>query len=136
MNGYQKYKEKSISSMSSLELLLLLYDEAVKRLTKAGYALEDEDYGMFEDSLTRASKIVRYLIDILDMNQPISINLRQIYNYLIYDISRVKAGRQRNKDEIVRISKILTELRDAFEEAGSKTGDMQQHMAESRGVLG
>ncbi|MCA4989503.1 flagellar protein FliS, partial [Clostridioides difficile] len=41
MNGYQKYKEKSIYSMSSSELLLLLYDEAIGRLSKAEYALED-----------------------------------------------------------------------------------------------
>ena len=44
MNGYQKYKEKSIYSMSGPELLLLLYDEAIKRLTRAEMSLEDKNY--------------------------------------------------------------------------------------------
>lgn len=134
MNEYQKYKEKSIYSMSNAEQLLLLYDEAIKRLTMAEYALEDHDYGMFEDCLLRTSKIVRYLIEILDMRQPISYDLKRIYNYLIYDISRVKSARERKKDEIGRIRHILSELRTAFYEASLKTNDT--HMVHNRGVLG
>ena len=36
------------------------------------------------------------------------------------DLSVVKSGRERRKDEIGRISHILSELRDAFEQAGHK----------------
>ncbi len=120
MPGYQKYKEQSIYSMSNLELLLLLYDEAVSRLSKAELALEDKDYAIFEDCLRRVTRIVRYLIDILDMSQPLAQDLWDIYTYLIYDLSLVKSGRERRKDEIGRISHILSELRDAFEQAGHK----------------
>lgn len=134
MNGYQKYKEKSIYSMSGPELLLLLYDEAISRLSKADFALEDKEYDIFEDCLSRTSRIVRYLIDILDMGQPISRDLRRIYNYLIYDISRIKAGRERQRAEIGRIKHILSELRSAFEEASRKVTDT--HIVPSRGVLG
>ena len=134
MNGYQKYKENSIYSMSGPELLLLLYEEAIRRLSKAEYALEDKEYGMFEDSLMRTSRIVRYLIDILDMQQPISRDLRRIYQYLIYDISRIKAGRERQKDEIGRIKHILSELREAFEEASRKAADV--HMVQNKGLIG
>ena len=34
--GYQQYKQQSINSMTPGELLMLLYDEAVKRSTLAG----------------------------------------------------------------------------------------------------
>lgn len=134
MNGYQKYKEKSIYSMSGAELLLMLYDEAVSRLTKAEYALEDKEYELFEDSLQRTSRIVRYLIDILDMEQPVSRDLRRIYDYLIFDISRIKAGREREKEEIGRLRHILSELREAFDEAGRKA--MDTHMVQNKGILG
>ena len=134
MNGYQKYKEKSIYSMSSAELLLMLYDEAVSRLTKAEYALDDKEYELFDDSLKRTTQIVRYLIDILDMEQPISRDLRRIYDYLIFDISRIKAGREREKEEIGRIRHILSELREAFDEAGRKA--MDRHIVQNRGILG
>lgn len=123
MNGYSKYKEKSIYSMSSGELLLLLFDETIKRLTRAELSLEEKDYIDFEDCLNRTSRIVRYLIEILDMQYSISWDLRRIYEYLVYDISVVKAGRERRKDEIGRIRHILSELREAFEGASRQVSD-------------
>lgn len=134
MNIYQKYKEDSIYSMSSSELLDLLYEEAIGRLRKAELALEDKEYALFDDCLRRTSKIVRYLIDILDMRQPISYDLRRIYNYLILDLSKVKAGRERERKEIARISHILSELREAFQQATRKVNE--EHMlsrSEGRG---
>ena len=35
LKGYQQYKEQSIATMTQEELLLLLYDELVKRLVQA-----------------------------------------------------------------------------------------------------
>ena len=136
MNGYQKYKENSIYSMSGPELRLLLYDEAVKRLSKAEYALEDKEYVLFEDCLDRTSRIVRYLINILDMQQPLSRDLRRIYDYLIFDISKIKSGREREKEEIARIRRILTELRGAFEQASCKAGAGGQRMVQDSRILG
>lgn len=134
MNGYQKYKEKSITSMSGSELLELLFQESVKRLSLAERALDEKDYTLFDDCLKRTSRIVRYLMDILDRSQPISSSLRNIYSYLIYDLSRVQAGRERSRDEIGRIRHILSELEEAFREAGKKTGDM--HMVRKAEIRG
>ena len=49
MSGYQKYKEQTVLSMSNIELLLLLYDEAISRLSKAEIAVEDGAWDIFED---------------------------------------------------------------------------------------
>ena len=35
MRGYQRYREDSLNTMTQGELLLLLYDELIKRLTQA-----------------------------------------------------------------------------------------------------
>ncbi len=134
MNGYNQYKEKSIYSMSGAEQLLLLFDEAIKRLTRAEQSLKDKNYKDFEDCLTRVSRIVRYLMDILDMEQPISWDLRRIYEYLIFDLSRVRAGRQRRQDEIGRIRHILSELREGFDGASRKVNDM--HIAKRAEIRG
>lgn len=124
MNGYNRYKEKSIYSMSGGEQLLLLFDETLTRLTRAEYSLNDKNYADFDDCITRTSRIVRYLLEILDMEQPISRDLRRIYNYLVYDLSMAKAGRERRQDEIGRIRHILSELRDAFAQASKQVNDM------------
>ena len=134
MNGYSQYKEKSIYSMSGPELLLLLFDEAIRRLSRAERSLQEKDYKDFEDCIRRTTRIVRYLTDILNMDYPISRDLRRIYTYLIYDLSRVSAGRERRQDEIGRIRHILSELREGFDGASRKVNDM--HIVVQREVRG
>ena len=134
MNGYNRYKEKSIDSMSGPELLLLVYDEAIIRLSRAEHSLEDKNYKDFDDCINRVTKIVRYLTDILDMEQPIAWDLKRIYDYLVYDLSRIKAGRERRQSEIGRIRHILSELREAFDGASKKVNDM--HMVKEKEIRG
>ena len=113
--GYQGYKEQGINDMSPGELLLLLYDELVKRLLRAELALGKADYALFEASVDRSLDIIRYLDDTLDMQYPISHNLDRLYEYFSYELNRVKAGR--NKTELGRVKTMVGELRDTFREA-------------------
>ena len=73
--GYQQYKQQSINSMTSGELLLMLYDELVKRAAMASLALDKEDYPQFEDCVDRCVNIVSYLDETLDRQYPISRDL-------------------------------------------------------------
>ena len=123
--GYQGYKEQGINDMSPGELLLLLYDELVKRLLRAGLALDKKDYALFEASVDRSLDIIRYLDDTLDVQYPISRNLNRLYDYFSYELNRVKAGR--NKTELDRVKTMVGELRDSFREA-QKTA-MQEAVA-------
>ncbi|MDE6281393.1 MAG: flagellar protein FliS [Oscillospiraceae bacterium] len=113
--GYQGYKEQGINDMTPGELLLLLYDELVKRLLRAGLALDKADYPLFEASVDRSLDIIRYLDDTLDMQYPISRNLNRLYDYFCFELNRVKAGR--NKTELDRVKTMVSELRDTFREA-------------------
>ena len=113
--GYQGYKEQGINEMTPGELLLLLYDELVKRLLRAGLALDKGDYNLFDASVDRCLDIIRYLDDTLDMQYPISRNLNRLYDYFSYELNRVKAGR--NKTELDRVKTMVGELRDTFREA-------------------
>ena len=127
--GYQGYKEQGINDMTPGELLLLLYDELVKRLLRAGLALDKQDYALFEASIDRCLDIIRYLDDTLDMQYPISRNLNRLYDYFSYELNRVKAGR--NKTELDRVKTMVGELRDTFREANKIT--MEQLAAEGAG---
>lgn len=113
--GYQQYKEQSINTMTQGELLLLLYDELIKRLTQAELALGRENYPVFEASVQRGMDIVQYLDDTLDRQYEISGNLTQLYEYFIYELGRVKIGRR--KDPLTHVKNMAGELRDAFREA-------------------
>ena len=126
--GYQGYKEQGINDMTPGELLLLLYDELVKRLVRASLALDKEDLSLFDASVDRSLDILRYLDDTLDMQYPISRNLNRLYDYFSYELNRVKAGR--NKTELDRVKTMVSELRDTFREAHKTT---MRQLAESAG---
>lgn len=129
--GYQGYKEQGINEMSPGELLLLLYDELMKRLLRAGLALDKEDYGLFEASVDRSLDIIRYLDDTLDMQYPISRNLNRLYDYFSFELNRVKAGR--NKTELKRVETMVGELRDSFREAQKITTQQLAEAAQGGG---
>ena len=92
-HGYQQYKQQSISTMTPGELLMLLYDELIKRLTRAEIALKNENFPVFEESIVRCREIIRYLDDTLDPRYPISHDLHRLYDFFSYELSRVQAGR-------------------------------------------
>ena len=115
MKGYQQYKERAIDTMTQGELLLILYDELVKRLKRSELALDKEDYPTFESSVDRSLDIVRYLDDTLDRQYEISASLTRLYEFFCYELNRVKAGR--NREELERIQVMVGELRESFREA-------------------
>lgn len=118
MRGYQQYREQALNTMTPGELLLLVYDELIKRLTQAELALSKEDYTTFEASVDHAVRIVHYLDDTLDHQYPISTQLGKLYEYFCYELSRVKAGR--NRTELERVKHMADELRSSFRDADKR----------------
>ncbi|MCI9036984.1 MAG: flagellar protein FliS [Oscillospiraceae bacterium] len=115
MRGYQQYKQQSVNSMTSGELLLLLYDELVKRATMATIALDREDFPTFEAAVDRCVDIINYLDETLDHNYPISKDLSRMYEYFTYQLGRIRIGR--NKKELEALRPMLADLRDTFHTA-------------------
>lgn len=113
--GYQQYKAQSINTMTQGELLMLLYDELVKRLIRSELALKKEDFELFETSILRCIDIVHYLDDTLDMQYPISRDLHRLYDYFLYMLNRVRFGR--NKEVLEQIKPQIVDLRDTFRKA-------------------
>ena len=124
MRGYQRYREESLNTMTQGELLLLLYDELVKRLRLAGLELEREHYAGFEGAVDRAVDIIHYLSDTLDRKYPISANLDRLYEFFCYELSRVKVGR--NKTELERVTAMAGELRDSFRQADKSSASVSR----------
>lgn len=121
--GYQQYKQQSVNSMTSGELLLLLYDELVKRATMASIALDKGEFPAFEAAVERCIGIVNYLDETLDRQYPISQDLGRMYEYFTYQLGRIKIGR--NKQELEKLRPMLAEMRDAFHTAEKNSGGLQ-----------
>lgn len=122
--GYQQYKQQSINSMTPGELLLMLYDELVKRSTLASIALEKQDWPTFDTAMERCTDIVNYLDETLDHQYPISRDLSRMYDYFTYELGRIKLGR--NKKELDRLRPMLSDMRDAFRAAEKNSGGSRE----------
>ena len=120
MHGYQQYKAQSINTMTPGELLMLLYDELIKRLARAEIALKNQNYEVFDESIIRCREILRYLDDTLDMQYPISHDLHRLYDFFSNELSRVQGGR--NEKVLAEVKPRLTDLRDTFRQAQKAGG--------------
>ena len=127
-NAYQQYKAQSIGTMTQEELLLLLYDELVKRALRAELALEKEDYPLFEASLDRCLAILRHLDDTLNQSYPISQELHRLYEFFSFELSRIKSGRR--IADMQKLRPLLTDLRDTFRTASKN--NKEEAIAEER----
>ena len=105
--------------MTQGELLVVLYDELVKRAARADIALDRKDYPLFEASVDRCLDILHYLDDTLDRQYPVSAELHRLYDFFCYDFNRIKAGR--NQEELSKLRPMVTELRDSFRTAEKNT---------------
>lgn len=115
MNGYQQYKQQSVDTMTSGEMLILLFDGAVKNITLAELALQKQEYTQFDTAITKTDKIIRYLRATLNMQYPISRDLDRLYEYFLYLLTRLRAGRK--QEVITELKGHLVDLRDTFKEA-------------------
>ena len=115
VNGYQHYKEQTVNTMTPGEMLNLLFDELLKRLTRSELALENKDYELFEQSIQRSMDIVTYLKNTLNFQYEISNELKRLYDFFLYELIRIQAGR--NSAVIAEIRPLIMDLRDSFREA-------------------
>ncbi len=113
--AYQNYKQQSIYTMTRGEMLILLYDEAIKRLTRAELAVKNNETEMFEASIRRTSEIIKYLNDTLDRKYEISNELARMYEFFQFQLARIMASRR--TESIDELRDLITELRNSFKEA-------------------
>ena len=113
--GLQAYKEQAVNTMTPGEMLILLYDELVKRLKKAEILAKKADFESFEVEVKRAQEIVAYLNTALDSKFAVSKNLMQLYEYFNYQMIRLIAGR--NLALIAELIPLIEDLRDAYRQA-------------------
>lgn len=129
MNNYQnQYREQSIYSMTKGEQLLLLFDEAIKKLKQAEILLDEGDIPLFRECVQKTMDINRYLISILDRkNYEIGNELFRIYDFLGYQLSRVKASK--SKAVLLETIPFYVNLRNTFAEADRIANEEQAALA-------
>ena len=126
-DAYKRYKRAGISTATQGELLLMLYDGAIKFLNIVLNNIGDfRNYGQASENIAKVQDILTELMVALDFEKggEVAKNLMGIYVYLKRRL--VEANINKDKEPIEESIKILSELRDAWIEAIEKTNDVSE----------
>ncbi|MBR3839574.1 MAG: flagellar export chaperone FliS [Erysipelotrichales bacterium] len=114
-NPYANIQQKTTLTKTPGELLVSLYDGCLLDLSKAKIAIENKDIAEANEMLMKSQKIVRYLNNTLNMQYPISEDLRKLYTY--FDEQIIQSNLKKDASYIDTIYPMIEELRMTFAQA-------------------
>jgi len=112
----KSYREEQVSGLSQKQLILMLYDGAIKFVSEAKESIEKKDYGRSYKSIVKARDIIAELLRILNIERggEIARNLQRLYLYMIGRLIEVNFTKEtRLLDNVLDI---LRDLRSAWAE--------------------
>jgi len=115
-----QYRKSSIGAASPLQLVVMLYDGALRFMEAGKHAMASGDTYAQNDNLTKAERIVTELLSTLDMTQggQVAENLFSLYTY-VYD-SLVEANIEDKPEKIDECVQIFSDLRESWVELERK----------------
>jgi flagellar protein FliS len=124
MNPYaspQAYRESSVLTASPEQLVVMLYDGAVRFLRQAEVAMGEQTWQHAFERLTRAEAIIDELLATLNMDAgEIAERLQAIYVFSKRCL--VEARLQRNPDRVRHVGALLSDLREAWQRLAAGAG--------------
>ncbi|MCE5230236.1 flagellar export chaperone FliS [bacterium] len=111
MRPYQMYQQVKITTADPLQIVVLLYEGAIKNLNQ-WLMLIDSDMELATAKLVRTQEIINYLRTALDHEQggEIAFNLERLYNYMRDRLSEANLDRSKAKvQEVIGLMQTLLE---------------------------
>ncbi|WP_051444957.1 flagellar export chaperone FliS [Desulfocurvus vexinensis] len=130
LKAAKAYFQTQVTTTTQGDLLILLYDGAIKYLNQAKICMAQRDYAGKGQLISRAMDVISELDECLNREKggELAMNLHQLYFYCNTRLLRANLEMKPEKiDEVVRI---LDSLRDAFNRI--KSTAPQQQAAEAQ----
>lgn len=124
MNAYnpyakqaEQYRKQQIETASPEEVLIMLYDGAIRFLNVARKAIEEKDIEKSHNNLMKAQNIIIEFMNSLDMELggEIAFNLYRLYEYLHHRL--VQANIKKDVAMVDEVLDHLKSLKATWEEA-------------------
>ena len=107
--AYQQYRQTQIQTATAENLILMLYQGAIKFAKQALIALENSEIEECHNKLLRVQDILDELSNSLNLQTgDIAINLQNIYEYMNYRL--VQANVSKDPKQITEVIEMLNEL--------------------------
>ncbi|MEN8189428.1 MAG: flagellar export chaperone FliS [Thermodesulfobacteriota bacterium] len=117
MNGYNQYQNNQIATASREQILLMLYDGAIRFCKQAKLAISNDAMADKGKYIGKAMAIISEFSNSLDhqVGGEIAANLDALYNYMLKELSDGNVNN--NPDRIDTVCTMLCELRATWAEA-------------------
>ncbi len=115
LNPFEQYKKTSVNTMTKGELLILLFDEAIKKLKQSKILMENDDLKNANISIEKTRKIFNHLIVTLDDKYQLSQDLEDMY--MFFNSQLIKASSMKSTKYIDDILPMVKDLRNTWAEA-------------------
>jgi flagellar protein FliS len=115
MPASRAYQERSVQTATPHQLLIMLYDGAIRFLTQGAAALGSADLERANDRLQRAEAILDELLTTLDMDAgPVAERLRDLY---LFSRRHLLAARlERDPSKVLEVAALMRELGEAWKQ--------------------
>lgn len=118
MNAYtQQYQQNQILSASPEQILVMLYDGAIRFTRQAMIGIEDGRFSVKAEGVSRAMAIISEFANTLDheVGGEISANLDGLYSFMIRELAQANLNDDIEKLKVVE--GLLVDLRQTWVEA-------------------
>lgn len=113
--AYQAYKKTQVTTASQGDLIIMLFDGAIKFATQAKAMIDERDLAGANDRLLRAQDIVSELMSALNLDVgELAVNLYQLYEFT--NELLIQANLKKDPVHIEQALDLLTQLRDTWRE--------------------
>jgi flagellar protein FliS len=143
-NASSTYKETTIKTAGQGQLIVMLYDEAVKQLTKAIELLELDNTGKKDprriehifNAVMKTEEILTELMVSLDFEQggDISKNLFSLYTWFNRELLEANINKDKNRMTIVR--DMISDLRNAWSQISNQSSEKANREAAGLDIAG
>ena len=118
-NPYETYKQQSVMTMTSGQILLLVYNELIKQLSLAQKAFAKNDIVEINRTLQKSQTLIRELQSTLNFDYDISNELNNIYSFF-YTVT-LNANIKKDSSQLQTLIEMIADLKDTFAEAEKLT---------------
>ena len=126
-NPYAAYQNSKIMTASPAELILMLYDGAIKFSNIAVAAIEKNDIEKAHNNIIKTERIILEFRASLDPKYPVSKDFDVVYEYLIRRLH--EANIKKDAEIMEEILKHLRTMRDTWKEVMRLNATGQTHVS-------
>ncbi|MDG0811868.1 flagellar export chaperone FliS [Cohnella rhizosphaerae] len=109
---YQAYQQSSVQTSTPIQLVLMLYDGAIRYTRASAEAIRAKDYNTANLNLKKAQSVIHELTASLNFDFEVSKNLASLYEYFLHTL--IQANIKKDARCADEVTEHLNDLREAW----------------------